>query len=48
MMLHTSRFRNLYKRADRKTEEMMPLGILCAHEGIILKIILRKQNDNVN
>lgn len=43
MMLHTSRFRNTYKGADRKCEEMIPLGILCAYEGIILKTILRKQ-----
>jgi len=38
-MLLTSRFRNAYKRADPKSEEM----ILLAYEGIILKIILRKQ-----
>jgi hypothetical protein len=42
-MLHTSRFRNTYKSADQKSEEMIPLGILCVYEGIILKIMLRKQ-----
>jgi len=41
MMFHTSRLKNTYKRAYRKSEEIIPLGILCAYEGIVLKIILR-------
>jgi len=42
MLLHTSSFRNTYNRADRKSKEVIAVGILCAYEGIILKIILRK------
>lgn len=41
-MLHTYSFRNTYKRADKKSDKMIPLGILCAYEDIILKIILKK------